>query len=53
MAEHLETLLKTSRLYRPPAQTWERAYSKDYDAVYQQSIANPQRFWDGIAKELE
>lgn len=53
MAEHLETLLKTSRLYRPTAQTVERAYIKDYDAVYQASIANPERFWDGIAKELE
>lgn len=53
MAEHLETLLKTSRLYRPTAQTVERAYIKDYDAAYQASIANPERFWDGIAKELE
>lgn len=53
MAEHLETLLKTSRLYRPTAQTMERAYIKDYDAAYQASIANPERFWEGIAKELE
>ncbi|MDD9819978.1 MAG: acetate--CoA ligase [Nitrospira sp.] len=53
MAEHLETLLKTSRLYRPTAQTVEQAYIKDYDAAYQASIANPERFWDGVAKELE
>ncbi len=53
MAEHIETLLKTSTLYHPTRQTVERAYIKDYDAAYQASIANPERFWDGVAKELE
>ena len=53
MAEHIETLLKTSAVYRPTSQTVERAYIKDYDAAYQASIADPEQFWDSVAKELE
>ncbi len=53
MAEHIETLLKTSTIYRPTETTVERAYIKDYEAAYQASIANPEKFWDGVAKELD
>ena len=53
MAEHIKTLLKTSAVYHPTDQTVERAYIKDYDAAYKESIADPERFWDGVAKELE
>ena len=53
MAEHIETLLKTSAVHHPTAQTMERAYIKDYDAAYRASIADPEQFWDGVAKELE
>ncbi|MFM7841701.1 MAG: AMP-binding protein, partial [Nitrospira sp.] len=30
-----------------------RAYIKDYDAAYTQSIADPEAFWSAAAKELE
>ncbi len=53
MAEHIATLLKSSAVYHPTAHTMARAYIKDYDAAYTQSIADPEQFWDGVAKELE
>ena len=53
MAEQIETLLKTSAVYRPTSQTLEQAYIKDYETAYKESIADPEKFWDGIAKELE
>ena len=53
MADQIETLLKTSTVHRPTDKTLERAHIKDYEAAYQASIAEPERFWEGVAKELE
>ena len=53
MAEQIETLLKTSTVYHPNSKTLEQAYIKDYEAAYKESIADPKKFWDGVAKELE
>ena len=53
MAEQIETLLKTSTVYHPTGKTLEQAYIKDYEAAYKESIADPEKFWDGVAKELE
>lgn len=53
MSENIETLLKTSRVIEPPKETKDQAYIKDYESEYQRSIADPEKFWDEIAKELE
>jgi acetyl-CoA synthetase len=52
MTENLETLLKESRLYRPSARTTADAYIKDYETEYKKSIADPEAFRSGMAKEL-
>ena len=52
MAENIETLLKTSTVYHPTDQTLDQAYIKDYEAAYHASIADPETFWAGVAKEL-
>ena len=52
MAEHIETLLKTSTVYHPTDRTLNQAYVKDYEAAYHASIADPETFWAGVAKEL-
>ena len=52
MTENIETLLKESRLYRPSARTTADAYIKNYEAEYTKSIADPEAFWSGMAKEL-
>jgi acetyl-CoA synthetase len=51
--EKLDSLLKTSRVIHPNAEIAARAHIPDYDAAYRQSIADPEGFWEGIAKELE
>jgi acetyl-CoA synthetase len=53
MSEKIETLLKESRTYQPSAKTKAAAHIQDYDTEYKKSIANPEAFWSGVAKELE
>jgi acetyl-CoA synthetase len=53
MTENIETLLKESRVYRPTAKTIAAAHIKDYEKDYQKSIADPEAFWSGLAKELD
>ena len=53
MAEKIETLLKASRVIEPTEKTKGQAYIKDYEKEYQRSIADPEKFWDEIARELE
>src|SRR5688572_6851004 len=53
MTENIETLLKESRVYRPTAKTIAAAHIKDYEKEYQKSIADPEAFWSGMAKELD
>jgi len=53
MTENIETLLKESRVYRPTAKTIAAAHIKDYEKDYQKSIADPEAFWSGMAKELD
>ncbi|RMH03203.1 MAG: acetate--CoA ligase [Nitrospirae bacterium] len=53
MGEHIDTLLKVSRVIDPPADLRAHAYIQDYDTAYRQSIADPEKFWDSIARELE
>ena len=53
MAEKIETLLKTSTVYHPTEKTLKEAHIKDYETAYKESIADPEKFWEGVAKELE
>ncbi len=52
MEENIETLQKSGRVIEPPADLKSQAYIQDYDKAYKESIADPEKFWDGIAKEL-
>src|SRR5215207_8299713 len=53
MGEKIENLLKETRTYRPTAETIKAAYIKDYETEYKKSIADPEGFWSGLAKELD
>ena len=53
MTDNIETLLKESRIYQPSDKTKSAAYIKDYETEYKKSIADPEGFWSGMAKELD
>ena len=53
MSEKIETLLKESRTYQPSAKTKAAAHIQDYETEYKKSIADPEAFWSGVAKELD
>jgi len=53
MSEKIENLLKQSRTYQPSAKTKAAAHIQDYETEYKKSIADPEAFWSGVAKELE
>ncbi|MGE0495330.1 MAG: acetate--CoA ligase [Vulcanimicrobiota bacterium] len=40
-------------VYNPPQDVIDRARVKDYDELYQRSIADPEAYWAGEAEELE
>jgi acetyl-CoA synthetase len=50
---NIETLLKESRTYQPTAKTKATAHIKDYDTEYKKSIADPEAFWNEVARELD
>ncbi|HSF09262.1 MAG TPA: acetate--CoA ligase [Nitrospirales bacterium] len=52
MSENIETLQRSTRVIPPPPDVTATAHIQDYESAYKQSIANPEKFWDGIAKEL-
>ncbi len=52
MSENIETLQRSTRVILPPPDVTANAHIQDYESAYKQSIANPEKFWDGIAKEL-
>lgn len=41
------------QLFHPSKEILEQAYIKDYAKLYHESIKEPDKFWDKIAKELE
>ena len=53
MDEKIDTLLKEGRVIQPTAKTKAAAHIQDYEQAYQASIADPEAFWGGVAKELE
>ncbi len=40
-------------LYRPPTEILEKANVKEYERLYEQSIRDPEGFWEERARELE
>src|SRR5689334_6644707 len=51
--DKLDSLQRTDRVVHPTSTTRSQAYIQDYDAAYRQSIADPETFWDGIARDLD
>ncbi|TAJ24930.1 MAG: acetate--CoA ligase [Nitrospirae bacterium] len=50
--EQFESLQRADRIVYPTAETKAAAYIQDYEAEYGRSIADPEAFWSGVAKEL-
>ncbi|MER3423981.1 MAG: acetyl-coenzyme A synthetase, partial [Nitrospiraceae bacterium] len=46
-------MLRVDRVIHPTAETRAQAYIKDYDTEYRKSIADPETFWSGVAKDLD
>jgi acetyl-CoA synthetase len=52
---NLESTLRENRVFPVPEEFAEKAHVKslaDYEQMYQQSVADPEAFWAGIASEL-
>jgi acetyl-CoA synthetase len=47
-----EVLLKVEGKYYPPKEIVERAWVKDYESLYQESIKDREGFWAKVAEEL-
>ena len=52
MSENIETLQRSTKVIPSPPEIKAHAHIQDYEAAYKASIADPEKFWDGIAKEL-
>jgi acetyl-CoA synthetase len=53
--EHFESVLREDRVFPPPAEFAARAQVKsfeEYQQLYARSIADPEKFWAGVAEEL-
>ncbi len=50
--EKAEVLLKVKEKYEPPKDVVERAWIKDYESLYQESLKDREAFWEKIAQEL-
>ena len=48
----VETLLGTKEVFPLPKSILAKAWVKDHDSVYKESISHIARFWGGVAKEL-
>ena len=51
----IETLLRESRSFPPPAAFREKAHvssNEDYERLYRESLEDPERFWGEAAREL-
>lgn len=42
-----------SKIFQPSKEILDKVYIKNYEQLYQESIKEPDKFWDKIAKELE
>jgi len=51
----IDSTLRENRVFPPPPEFSAKAHIKslaEYEALYQESIQNPEKFWAGVAKEL-
>jgi len=51
----IDSTLRENRVFPPPAEFSARAAIKsleEYDALYKQSIEDPEEFWAGVAGDL-
>ncbi len=51
----IDSTLREHRVFPPPAEFSAKAYIKsleEYEALYKQSIEDPEKFWAGVAQEL-
>jgi acetyl-CoA synthetase len=53
MEEKVDSFLKVNEVFHPSAETIEKAWIKDYDKAYAESIKDVPGFWENAAKELE
>src|SRR5580692_5418520 len=52
----IDSTLRENRVFPPPAEFSAKAHIKslaEYEALYKQSIEDPEKFWAGAAKELD
>ena len=52
MEDEVESFLKVTEVFHPSAETIEKAWIKDYDTAYAESIKDVPGFWDKAAREL-
>lgn len=52
MEERNKVLLRVEDKYYPPKEIVERAWVKDYESLYQESIKDREGFWAKVAEEL-
>jgi len=50
--KNIETLQHGTRVIPPPPDLKAHAHIQDYETAYKPSIADPEKFWDGVAREL-
>ncbi|SPE17457.1 acetyl-CoA synthetase [Candidatus Sulfotelmatomonas gaucii] len=51
----IDSTLRENRVFPPPPEFSARAHIKslaEYEALHKQSIEDPEKFWDGVAREL-
>ena len=53
MAENFSVKLEEAKYYTPEASCKEHSWIGDYNRTYQEFLANPDLFWDSVARELE
>ncbi|MBP7410243.1 MAG: acetate--CoA ligase [Methanoculleus sp.] len=53
MAENFSVRLNEAKYYTPEASCREHSWIGDYNRAYQAFLANPEGFWDDVARELE
>ncbi|WP_447972317.1 acetate--CoA ligase [Nitrospira sp. Kam-Ns4a] len=53
LEERVDSLLRVGRVIEPTPETTARTYIRDYETEYRRSLADPEAFWDGVARELD
>ena len=53
--QNIDTILRENRVFPPTPQFSQKAHIKsleEYEALYKQSIEDPESFWAGVARDL-